>query len=72
MKKLKKSINKEKKNYKKYNINSKTFNISSIEIQTYIAILQTGVVKELQQQNIINEEETVYILKQLKNKLGVK
>lgn len=69
LKKLKKPIyNEEKKIYKKYNINSNRFNINSKEIQTYTVILQVGIIKELKQQGIINEEEMILIIKQLKKK----
>lgn len=69
LKKLKKPIyNEEKRIYKKYNINSNRFNINSKEIQTYTAILQVGIVKELKQQGIINEEEMILIIRQLKKK----
>lgn len=69
LKKLKKPIyNEEKKIYKKYNINSNRFNINNKEIQKYTAILQVGIVKELKQQGIINDEEMILIIKQLKKK----
>ena len=69
LKKLKKPIyNEEKKIYKKYNINSNRFNINSKEFQTYTAILQVGIIKELKEQGIINEEEMILIIKQLKKK----
>ena len=68
LKKLKKPIYKDKKVYYKYNINSYRFNINSKDIQTYTTILQIGMVKELKHQGIINEEEMILIIKQLKKK----
>lgn len=58
-------------NNTKYKINSKRFDIPIKENQTYVAILEIGIIKELKQQGIITEDEMITIIKQLKKKNGL-